>query len=300
MGSTGIIDRSKLEDAFRGFKTSFDMALERAETITDRIATTVQSDGSEEKYNWAGPAPKMREWLGDRRMDELRAYSQTIANKDWSNGLRIHANDIRDDKLSLVRPRIDALAAEAAYHQEELLMNLLIGGFTQTCYDGQYFFDTDHSDGGSASQVNKGTSALDATSFDAALAAMLAITDERGEPIRLAPKTLIVGPKLRAAAKANVGVERLASAAEHYNYKAVYLGVIQRLVGTYDDYWFVIAEGVGGMKPLILQQREAVKFVAQDDLESEGYFNRKEFRYGADWSGNVGYGLWQLAYGAVV
>jgi phage major head subunit gpT-like protein len=129
MGSTGIIDRSKLEDAFRGFKTSFDMALERAETITDRIATTVQSDGSEEKYNWAGPAPKMREWLGDRRMDELRAYSQTIANKDWSNGLRIHANDIRDDKLSLVRPRIDALAAEAAYHQEELLMNLLIGGF---------------------------------------------------------------------------------------------------------------------------------------------------------------------------
>jgi phage major head subunit gpT-like protein len=54
------------------------------------------------------------------------------------------------------------------------------------------------------------------------------------------------------------------------------------------------------MKPLILQQREAVKFVAQDDLESEGYFNRKEFRYGADWSGNVGYGLWQLAYGAVL
>jgi phage major head subunit gpT-like protein len=300
MGSTGIIDRSKLEDAFRGFKTSFDMALERAETITDRIATTVQSDGSEEKYNWAGPAPKMREWLGDRRMDELRAYSQTIVNKDWSNGLRIHANDIRDDKLSLVRPRIDALAAEAAYHQEELLMNLLIGGFTQTCYDGQYFFDTDHSDGGSASQVNKGTSALDATSFDAALAAMLAITDERGEPIRLAPKTLIVGPKLRAAAKAIVGVERLARGADNYNYQAVDLVISQRLVGTYDDYWFVIAEGVGGMKPLILQQREAVKFVAQDDLESEGYFNRKEFRYGADWSGNVGYGLWQLAYGAVV
>jgi phage major head subunit gpT-like protein len=300
MGSTGIIDRSKLEDAFRGFKTSFDMALERAETITDRIATTVQSDGSEEKYNWAGPAPKMREWLGDRRMDELRAYSQTIVNKDWSNGLRIHANDIRDDKLSLVRPRIDALAAEAAYHQEELLMNLLIGGFTQTCYDGQYFFDTDHSDGGSASQVNKGTSALDATSFDVAMAAMLAITDERGEPIRLTPKTLIVGPKLRAAAKAIVGVERLASGADNYNYQAVDLVISQRLVGTYDDYWFVIAEGVGGMKPLILQQREAVKFVAQDDLESEGYFNRKEFRYGADWSGNVGYGLWQLAYGAVV
>ncbi|HFH4124943.1 TPA: Mu-like prophage major head subunit gpT family protein, partial [Pseudomonas aeruginosa] len=29
-------------------------------------------------------------------------------------------------------------------HPAELVYALLSGGFTQTCYDGQYFFDTDH------------------------------------------------------------------------------------------------------------------------------------------------------------
>jgi phage major head subunit gpT-like protein len=301
MGATGILDRSKLEDAYRGFKTSFDMAFARAATITDQIATTIQSESTEEKYDWLSPAPKMREWLGDRRMDELRAYSQTIVNKEWSNGLRIAANDIRDDKLSIVRPRINALADEAAYHQEELLVNLLVGGFTQTCYDGQYFFDTDHSDGGSASQSNKGTTALStAGAFDAAVQSMLERTDENGEPIRVTPRTLVVGPKLRATALGLLEAEVLASGATNTNFHAVSLVISQRLVGTYDDYWFLIGEGAGGMKPLILQQREPVSFIAQDDLVSEGYFNRKEFRYGAQWAGNVGYGLWQMAFGAIV
>jgi phage major head subunit gpT-like protein len=74
----------------------------------------------------------------------------------------------------------------------------------------------------------------------------------------------------------------------------------RRLVGTYDDYWFLIGESASGMKPIILQEREPVEFIAQDEPDSEGYINRKEFRYGANWRGNAGYGMWQLVYGGIL
>jgi phage major head subunit gpT-like protein len=304
MPPTGIIDRSLIEDALQGFQFVFDKAFASAvsqETVA-ALAMTVPSNSPSETYAWLGALPKMREWIGDRRMDEIRAYAQTIDNKDWSVGLRIAANDLSDDKLMMVSLRIQALAAQAAQHQEELLVEYLVNGFGSTkglAYDGQFFFDTDHSDGGSAAQSNKGTTALDATTYAAAWQSMLERKDEHGEPIAVTPTTLIVGPKLRAVARTILEAEVLSSGATNVESGTAKLIVNRRLTGTYDDYWFLVGEQ-GPLRPLILQQREPVQFIAQDDPASEGYFNRKEFRYGAQWRGNAGYGLWQLAYGAQV
>ena len=52
------------------------------------------------------------------------------------------------------------------------------------------------------------------------------------------------------------------------------------------------------IKPLILQIRKTPQFVAQDNPEAENVFMRKKFRYGVDDRKNVGFGLWQLAYGS--
>jgi phage major head subunit gpT-like protein len=303
MPATGIIDRSLVEDALAGFKATFANAFLGATPITDAIATRIQSDSPQETYNWFGEVPKMREWIGDRRFDELRAYAHTIVNKDWANGIRISANDIRDDKLGLVAPKVNALAQAAARHQEELVTNYLVLGSAGTlglAYDGQFFIDTDHSDGGSASQSNKGTSALDATTYAAGWQSMLERKDENGEPLDIMPKYLIYGPKLRVTVQGLIEAGTLSGGGVNVNYQSVTPILSRRLVGTYDDYWFLIGESAGGMKPIILQEREPVEFIAQDDPESEGYLNRKEFRYGANWRGNAGYGMWQLVYGAIL
>lgn len=47
---------------------------------------------------------------------------------------------------------------------------------------------------------------------------------------------------------------------------------------------------------MIFQPRRAAEFVAKDQLTDDNVFMRKEFLYGVDYRGNVGYGLWQLAY----
>lgn len=50
------------------------------------------------------------------------------------------------------------------------------------------------------------------------------------------------------------------------------------------------------IKPIILQKRKDYEFAAQDNPDDESVFMRKQFIYGVDGRGNVGFGLWQLAY----
>ncbi|KQC03146.1 MAG: hypothetical protein APR55_07110 [Methanolinea sp. SDB] len=52
------------------------------------------------------------------------------------------------------------------------------------------------------------------------------------------------------------------------------------------------------IKPIVLQIRKRPEFVAMDKPDDENIFMRKKFRYGVDDRKNVGYGLWQLAYGS--
>jgi len=52
------------------------------------------------------------------------------------------------------------------------------------------------------------------------------------------------------------------------------------------------------IKPVILQIRRPPRFVAQDDPKDERAFMRNKYVYGVDDRKNVGFALWQLAYGS--
>ena len=59
--------------------------------------------------------------------------------------------------------------------------------------------------------------------------------------------------------------------------------------------WYLL-DTSRAIKPFIFQSRQQAQLVSQDRPEDEHNFMRKKFRYGVDYRGNVGYGLWQLAY----
>lgn len=61
--------------------------------------------------------------------------------------------------------------------------------------------------------------------------------------------------------------------------------------------WFLL-DMSKPIKPLIYQERKKPQFVSKDQLTDENVFMRKKFLYGVDYRGNVGYGLWQLAWGS--
>ena len=61
--------------------------------------------------------------------------------------------------------------------------------------------------------------------------------------------------------------------------------------------WFLM-DNSRAVKPIILQNRKPDQFVSKQSLTDDNVFHRKEFLFGVDNRRNVGFGLWQLAYGS--
>ncbi len=59
--------------------------------------------------------------------------------------------------------------------------------------------------------------------------------------------------------------------------------------------WFLL-DTSRALKPFIVQIRKNPEFVAKDNPDDYNVFSKKEFLYGVDYRGNVGYGFWQMAF----
>jgi phage major head subunit gpT-like protein len=135
---------NKINAATTGFKTLFNGAFTGAKPLVSRVATEVPSDGAAETYAWLGQFPGMREWLGDRVVQNLEGHDYTIKNKPYEGTIGVNRDAIEDDKIGIYKPLISEMGRLAAEHPDFLTFSLLKKAFTEKCYDGQYFIDTDH------------------------------------------------------------------------------------------------------------------------------------------------------------
>lgn len=127
-----------------GFKTIFQRAFDGAPSDYDKVAMVVPSTNRQETYGWLGQATGFRKWLSDRIIQNLKAHGYTIVNEAFENTVGVDRDDIEDDALGVYAPMFEQLGMDAKAHPNELVFGLLASGFTGVCYDGQYFFDTDH------------------------------------------------------------------------------------------------------------------------------------------------------------
>lgn len=291
-----IVNQAAVQSIYRGFKVIFNQALQSAKPLYERIATVVPSSAKEEEYKWLGKIPRMREWLGDRVVQNLAAYGYTIKNKPFEATIGVDRDDIEDDSIGLYNPIVQSVGLSAATHPDELIFPLLLAGFASLCYDGQYFFDEDHKDGNGPIQSNKGVAALDIAPYGAARAQMMSLADDQGNPLNIVPNLLAVPPQLEGKGREILMAERLANGATNIYKDSAELMVVPALA-TNPTAWFLM-DVSKPVKPLIFQQRKKPEFVAMDSMTDESVFMRKEFRYGVDSRDNAGYGLWQLAYGS--
>lgn len=139
-----LVNAGTLRTLGIGFNTSFQRGLGRAPSQRDLIATTIMSATGQNEYAWLGKFPRMREWIGDRVINQMAASKYAIANKDYEGTIEVDRNDIEDDNIGIYAPLFEELGMGAETHPDELAFALLKAGFATNCYDGQYFFDTDH------------------------------------------------------------------------------------------------------------------------------------------------------------
>lgn len=270
----------------------------------------VQSNQESETYKWLGMAPAMREWVGGRLAKGFRDNGITITNKTFEATLEVLLDELRRDKTGQVMVRVRELAERTNAHWAKLLSTLITAGESATCYDGQYFFDTDHAEGDSGTQSNDisynagTTTAPTASEMESAILEnvqkLLSFKDDQGEPMNEEARSFLVMVPVpfmaasAAALKNPVITDSVGSRTNTITSLGGFsfeLAVNPRLTWTEK---FAVFRTDGQTKAFIRQEEEGVTVSAIAE-GSELEFKENKHLYGVKAIRNVGYGYWQHA-----
>lgn len=296
-----IVNASTLKAIFVNLKTTFNNAFDAAPNQWQDVAMVVPSTARANDYKWLSGFPRMQKWIGDKAVKALSASGYSITNDDWEATVEVDRNDIEDDNLGIYAPQAQMAGFSAKQLPDEIVFDLVNKAFSTQCYDGQYFFDTDHPVNGQ-SVSNKGSKKLSAASLAAAKASygagrttMKKFKDDEGRPLNITPNILLVPPALEDEANTLMTVDRLEDGKAN-PYKNTAKVVVAPWL-TSDDAWFLL-DTTKPVKPFIYQERKKPVFVEQTDPQADNVFNRKKYKFGAEARAAGGYGFWQLAYGS--
>ena len=296
-----LVNKATIAAVFLTLKTTFNNAFDAAPSQWQLTAMLVPSGSGQNDYTWLSLFPKMRKWIGDKVVKALEAFKYTVVNDDWEATVEVDRNDIEDDNLGIYAPQAQMAGFSARQLPDEIVSDLKNNAFANTCYDGQYFYDTDHTVNG-ASVSNKATAALSAAtaaaaaaSYGAARTAIMSVTDDEGRPLALVPDVLEVPPALEITGKRLVEMDRLTDDSPNPYKGTARLVVNPRLTST--TAWFLHCTSMP-VKPFVYQERKAPNFVEQTDAQNDNVFMRKKFRFGVEARAAGGYAFWQMSFGS--
>lgn len=283
----------------------------------DGVANLFGSDQASETYKFLGQSPTMREWLGGRQAKGFTGDGVTIVNKHYEATIEVRKTDARRDKTGQLMARMQEFADRAQTHWASLLSTLLLNAPSTVCYDGEYFFDTDHSEGDSGSQSNDITvdiSAVPGAGTDntvtfpsavqmqaaiiKAIAQILSFKDDRGEPMNENARRFLVIVPVGLYLPAVAAVSTLTTAAMQQNLNpniiaGLNVDVQMNARLTWTDS-FAVFRTDSPIKAFIRQTEQETELKAKAE-GSEFEFDNDAWQFGIDnWRG-VGYGYWQRA-----
>ncbi len=296
-----LVNKQSIQAAFVSLKTIFNKAFTAAPSSWQKIAMKVPSTTGQNDYAWLSNFPKMRRWVGAKQVKSLAAYKYSVVNEDFEATVEVDRNDIEDDQLGIYEPQAKMAGFSSAQLPDEIVYEAVNKAFTALCFDGQYFFDTDHPVGGksisnkSTAPLSVATKALATAGYGAARSAMKRFKDDEGRSLNISPNVLLVGPALEDIAKALLTNAKLDDGSEN-----IYKGTAELVVDgriESDTAWYLL-DTTKPILPFVYQERKAPDFVQQTNPESEDVFNQRKYKFGAEARAAAGYGFWQLAFGS--
>lgn len=304
MGASTLSSRAIIGEFYNRLETS---PLQWAEDVS----MYMESDQASEEYRFLGMTAQLREWVGGRQAKALREQGFVIRNKVFEGTLEVSIDDLRRDKTSQIMTRVAELAVRANSHKGKLLSDLILAAEATVCYDGQYFFDTDHSEFDSGSQSNDITNDIGTTtaptaaemesSILKAIAQMLGFKDDQGEPMNEEARDflVVIPPSYMAAALSAVTTPLIADGTgartaliPNLNGYRVQVQVNPRLTSWTTKLAVFRTDGV--TKPFIFQEEVAPTISAVAEGSEMEKIQRKHL-YMVDAIRNAGYGMWQHA-----
>jgi phage major head subunit gpT-like protein len=250
----------------------------------------------------------MQKWLGERQVQRLAAHGYQIINEDYESTVAIPRNRIEDDTFGVFTLDVRGAGSMAAKWPDDMVLETLINAEALNCYDGQYYFDTDHPvdpyDSAKGTYSNLKTSrALNATNYALTRREMRLFKNDNGRYANVSPNLLVVPPQLEDVAKTILSTDVIANAtlegqtqvgAVNNIYKNTAEILVIEELGDYPADWYLL-DTRRAIKPFVHQVRKAVNFQAYFSPSDPNLFFHKEYLFGADSRGAAGVTLPILA-----
>lgn len=293
----GTINTVALEKGIKtAFETNYQQMLNGTFSYREDIQalfTETQSEGQSEKYGFLGDYPEVREWLGEKDFSHLKDYDYTITNKDWETSITVFKNELRDDRMGIIRPRVDGMTRALVDYKADLIVSLLEDGISDNAYDGNAFFSNRTSPNDNLLAGTGGTTAQLQTDLSTVREAMRLFETDRGRKFNFTPDTVIVPANLETNMLKAVKSEYISDSNREYN---VNKDQIERVIclpqldSADPDSWYAVCTAFP-LKPFIYQSRERPNLYMID----QWLHVNKELYFTAEMAGNAGYGMFQLA-----
>lgn len=288
------------------FQASFN-AVNASSLWYQSLATEQNSTDASELYYFQNVFPRLEKWVGVRTFNKIKLDDYLLTNESFQGGFEIPTEVIEDDKLGSFTGATQNLGQRAKLWPNDLIRAAVIAGGSSLCYDGQYFFDTDHPllvpGAADATQLNLHTgTALTAANLAAVHTLMAIRKGSDGLPLSVTPNLLIVPESLRFTAKRILEADLVgylsnaSSVASDTNIMKGLVGllVIPELDASSATTWY-LADTTKPLKPLIFQSRRMpTRLDILNRPTDSNVFNDKVVFVGVDARGAAGFGLWQL------
>jgi len=301
--TTKLLDRDKLENAYITFSTIFDMALQNTSVIYPALATVMTGVGPVNQFKWLGDVPTMVEWIGPRTINRLRGESHELRTKWYANGIELDIEDVSEDKLGIVSPRIGQLASMGPKKIDAITIDMLNNGFAGSLgltYDGQFLFDTDHTADGAGtgtSQSNLQSGALSDTTYNQAWQKMMEFKGTNGEPLEIVPDTLLVGAANQLVARKLLMQQFKATGESNIDQGTARLIINARITGAHANKWYLLATKEA-VRSVIVGVETPPSFAELAGWDQYNQFMFRSMLAGGHMKVGFCYGLWQVSIGS--
>lgn len=263
-----------------------------------QIANDLPTKGNTAKAKMASRAYGVHEWVDERHKAKIQHYDHTVEVKRWANALTLQYDDLEDEGMNLGQYSmlINEMGDDFVEHRHSLYTDLISAGFAATlgtCFDGQFFFDSDHPLDDGTTQSNVSTAALAEAAVFAGIQAMEGMKKQNGLLANIQPTHLIVPSALRQTAEGLLDKDRTGGGDSNLLFKRLRLIVDPRLDSSSATAWFLL-DASKPLKPFFSADRQPVR----TQMDTGDLFEEGSIHWGGNARYNASYGFYQVMWGS--
>lgn len=307
----GIVNSSNLDAANTAFEAKFgEIFSSDLPGVQNMLADEVPTDGLSHEFNLVDHLATLREWLGDKTVEQLRAYRQSIPLKTWEKTIGLKRTRVDYDRSGATGRALGNFVSEAAHIKEEVFFRAVNGN--PVGYDGVALISTTHPHApGGGVQSNSTNDNLSDVTLRAGINAMSTFRRENGQLFKSNPTHLVVHTSQQQYAAEILGSVRpvgvTAGGAWPASASAVAAVGIPNVVGGIQlvatpeladvNNWYLVDASRAGLKPWVLTMGRQPEALALTDRTDDPRWRRDEYQWSIEMDAGYGAGLWQLVYG---